>query len=218
MGMGVHPAVVYLNLPLNHDERNRLRQAPRESLGDRERVQPTGGRSSQVNEGKNRRARTEPEPEEFQEPGTDHSVPPCMFGNGNGRGDLAEDDRTRGTPQRVSRPTGPAILYGSAFGMTEPPSGEPSAASACGSLVAVPDRSEPKKHTLFTKLQADLRVGEQMPTFAPASVHASNPRGLSGARCLFLANARQALASAASIIRRVKSGGTITLFAGRLTG
>ena len=213
MGVGVHPAVVYLNLPLNHDEKNRLSRWPGESHGNKGRIQPAGGCSSQVNEGKNRRARTEPEPEEFQEVGTDCSVPPCGFGNGNGRGGPTEGGKTEEVPQRNSGPTGPAILYGSAFGMTEPPSGEPSAASVCGSMVAVPGGLEPKKHTLFAKLEWDLQVGDRMPTFAPAAALAGNPRGLAGARCLFLSNARQSLASAASIIRRVKKGGEITLFA-----
>merc|ERR1712115_588064 len=104
MGVGVHPAVVYLNLPLNHDEKNRLSRWPGESHGNKGRIQPAGGCSSQVNEEKNRRARTEPEPEEFQEAGTDCSVPPCMFGNGHGRGDLTEGEKAEEVPQRNSRP------------------------------------------------------------------------------------------------------------------
>ena len=212
MGVGVHPAVVYLNLPLNSDEKNRLRQAQGESLGNKGRVQPAGGRSSQVYEGKNRRARTEPEPEEFQDVGSDRSVPFCMLGHGDGRGDLTEGGRTPEEPQCASRPSGPAILYGSAFGMTEPPNGEPSAAGVCGPIVVAPGESEQKKHTLFAKLAWDLRADDEMPTFAPAAALAGNPRGLAGARCLFFSNARKTLASAASIIRRVKKGGSITLF------
>ena len=145
--------------------------------------------------------------------GSDRSVPPCTLDGGNGQGVLVEGGRTLEEPQQTSRLTGPAIFFGPAFGMTEPPSGEPSAASVDGSIVAVPGSSERKNHTLFSKLKFDLRADEEMPRFAPAAALAGNPRGLAGARCLFLANARKTLASAASIIRRVKKGGSITLFA-----
>ena len=213
MGTGVHPAVVYLNLPLNYDEKNRLRQTPGEALGTKERVQPAGGRSKQVNEGKNSRARTEPEPEEFQEAGSDRSVPPRALGSASGQGDPGVEDGTLDVPRRICRQSGPEILFGPAFGMTEPPNGEPSAAGPRGSIVVAPGGSEPKKHVLFSKLQWDLLVGDRMPTFAPASEMAGNPRGLAGARFVFLSNARRTLTSAASIIRRVSKGGAITLFA-----
>ena len=71
VGLGVHPAVVYLNLPLNDDEKGRLRQ----TSGERQRVQPGSG-LAKPKEGKNSRAKKEPEPEEFQEAGSDRPAPP----------------------------------------------------------------------------------------------------------------------------------------------
>ena len=97
--------------------------------------------------------------------------------------------------------------------MTEPPNGEPSAAGSRGFGVVALGGSEPKKHALFSKLQWDLLTGDRVPTFAPAAEIAGNPRGLAGARLVFLSNARPTLSSAASIIKRVPRGATITLFA-----
>ena len=72
---------------------------------------------------------------------------------------------------------------------------------------------EPKKHDLFAKLKWDLLVGDRMPTFAPAAELAGNPRGLAGVRLVFMADARQTLKSAASVVRRAKKGDNVALFA-----
>ena len=116
-------------------------------------------------------------------------------------------------PRRVCRQSGPEILFGPAFGMTEPPNGEPSAAGTRGTLAVARGDPEPKKHTLFSKLKWDLTAGDRMPVFAPASELAGNPRGLAGTQAVFLSDARQTLRSAASIISRASKGDTVTLFA-----
>ena len=56
-------------------------------------------------------------------------------------------------------------------------------------------------------------AGERLPAFAPAAELAGNPRGLAGARLVFMADARQTLKSAASVVRKAERGDTVTLFA-----
>ena len=104
-------------------------------------------------------------------------------------------------------------MFGAAFGMTEPPSGEPWAAEVLEADVAARSGQDPKKHSLFAKLKWDLLVGDRMPAFAPAAELAGNPKGLAGARFVFLADARQTLKSAASVVKNASKGDTITLFA-----
>ena len=99
--------------------------------------------------------------------------------------------------------------------MTEPPNGESLAAGVRGAVSGVAARGgqDPKKHDLFAKLKWDLLVGDRMPTFAPAAELAGNPRGLAVARPVFMADARQTLKSAASVVRKAERGDTVTLFA-----
>ena len=53
----------------------------------------------------------------------------------------------------------------------------------------------------------------EIPEFAPAAELAGNPNGLAGARLLCLAEGRQTHFVAETLLRRAKSGDSITFFA-----
>ena len=182
-GLDVHPAVAYLNLPLNEEEK---RRRVRSMSGERSRVQPDGGRpkskerkNSRPIEVRASRGR-EREPEDFQEVGSGRPEP----------------------PRRAGRATGTQILVGdAAYGLTEPPDGGRRRARARApsrsTSLAMRDLLE-SSYTDYSNFKGwhgadENGISGEIPEFAPAAELAGNPNGLAGACPVCLAGDRQTL-------------------------